>query len=263
MCPIWAPRTSLMLAAAPLKLPFQGSHAMSDYLLLGPVLFQDFELPERITWGGAQRMAIHRLPGGDRVIDSMGRDDADILWSGVFTGPDAGARARLLDLLRADGGVWPLAWSSFAYSVVIARFEADYTKSTWIPYRIACTVLHDEAAALHAVALTLGDDILSDIASAAEVGGGLDFSGPMAALSAPGATVRGTANYAVARTALRDASAGLDLSVANADAQLLSAAMDTAQGLVAAVSAAGDLATTLGSRGYIYRAGRILDGAGT
>ena len=40
---------------------------MSSYLLLGPVLFQDFELPERISWGGKQRLTVHRLPGGTRV----------------------------------------------------------------------------------------------------------------------------------------------------------------------------------------------------
>src|SRR5260370_40833549 len=108
---------------------------MSDYLLLGPVLFQDFELPDRIAWGGAQRLAVHRLPGGIRVIDSLGRDDADISWSGVFTGPDAGLRARLLDLPRADGGLLPLAWSSFVYTAAIPRFDAEYPAENWTPYR--------------------------------------------------------------------------------------------------------------------------------
>src|SRR5689334_14980148 len=67
---------------------------MSEYLLIGPVLLEAFELPARVGWGGRQRMAVHRLPGGRRVIDAMGRDDADIAWTGVFTGSDAVARAR-------------------------------------------------------------------------------------------------------------------------------------------------------------------------
>ena len=53
---------------------------MAGTLLLGPVLFRDFELPGQITWGGKQRLAVHHLPGGRRVIDAMGRDDAAIVW---------------------------------------------------------------------------------------------------------------------------------------------------------------------------------------
>src|ERR1700759_4325505 len=99
---------------------------MTDFLLLGSVTFQDFELPPRIVFGGAQRLAIHRLPGGARVIDAMGRDDGEISWSGAFSGADAADRARQLDLVRAQGAVLPLAWDAFAYLVVIARFAADY-----------------------------------------------------------------------------------------------------------------------------------------
>src|ERR1035438_3000846 len=110
-------------------------------LLLGPILFRDFELPERVRWGGAQKLAVHRLPGGARVIDSLGRDDADIAWSGVFSGSDAALRAGTLDLIRAEGSSWPLTWDWFFYTVVIARFDADYTRPNWIPYRITCTVV--------------------------------------------------------------------------------------------------------------------------
>src|SRR5437660_207843 len=108
---------------------------MSTSLLLGTVLFQEFELPEKISWGGAQRLVVHRLPGGGRVIDTLGRDDAEIAWSGVFSGPDASARARLIDLMRADGSVWPLTWDSFFYSAIVGKFAADFARPNWIPYR--------------------------------------------------------------------------------------------------------------------------------
>src|SRR5581483_2518914 len=157
---------------------------MSNILLLGPVLFQDFELPERIAWGGAQRLAVHKLPGGARVIDAMGRDDREISWSGVFSGADAGLRARAIDLLRAEGAVWPLVWDAFFYSVVVARFEADYAGANWIPYRIACTVLRDEAEAVVEAVLSLAATALGDLASAAALGGGIDLSGPLLALGA-------------------------------------------------------------------------------
>ena len=58
-------------------------------LLLGPVAFQDFEVPCGVNFGGRQRLALHRLPGGSRVIDALGRDDAQISFSGIFSGSDA------------------------------------------------------------------------------------------------------------------------------------------------------------------------------
>ena len=50
------------------------------------IVFQDFELPSGINFGGRQRLALHRLPGGSRVIDALGRDDAQISFAGIFTG---------------------------------------------------------------------------------------------------------------------------------------------------------------------------------
>ncbi len=136
-------------------------------LLLGPIQFADFELPASITWGGAQNLVVHRLPGGDRVIDAMGRDDRPITWSGIFTGSDATLRAHALDLMRAEGGIWPLTWQDFFYSVAISSFEADYRRSNWIPYRVTCTVLRDEASALVETALSAVQSAADDLATAA------------------------------------------------------------------------------------------------
>ncbi len=138
-------------------------------LLLGPVLFQGFELPSTIAWGGAQRLAIHRMPGGSRVIDAMGRDDNDITWAGIFTGPDAATRARGLDLMRSSGNLWPLTWGSFFYSVVIAKFEAQQVRSNWIPYQISCCVLQDESAAQIQLPIAAATSVLQDRASATAI----------------------------------------------------------------------------------------------
>jgi hypothetical protein len=153
---------------------------MSEYLLIGPVLLEAFELPSRVGWGGRQRLAVHRLPGGRRVIDAMGRDDADIGWTGVFTGGDAVARARAVDLMRAGGLVWPLSWGSFFYSVAVARFEAVYERDNWVPYRIACTVLRDEAEGLLEDGLSLDEGVLADLGAVAALPG----IGAIAALAA-------------------------------------------------------------------------------
>lgn len=115
-------------------------------LILGPIALHGFEVPETITIGGAQRLAIHRLPGGARVIDALGPDDADIVWSGIASGPEAAARIRTLDTLRRAGLPLPLAWDANAYTVVVSNFEADTVNPYWIPYRISCAVLRDDTA---------------------------------------------------------------------------------------------------------------------
>jgi hypothetical protein len=227
---------------------------MSGYLLLGPVLFQDFELPERIAWGGEQRLAVHCLPGGARVIDALGRDDAQIAWSGVFSGSNAAIRARLVDLLRAGGAVWPLTWNTFFYSVIIRLFEAEYTRSNWIPYRIACTVVRDEAEALVETATSLGAGILADLSAASAASTGLDFTAATFAVSARGATTSGSAAYTSASAALRGSAGQIATSISGAESGLSSASLGTAAGLTQATGAAGQLAALTNAGGYVNRA---------
>jgi len=236
---------------------------MSSYLLLGPVLFQDFELPERISWGGKQRLTVHQLPGGTRVIDALGRDDREITWSGVFSGGGAGARARLIDLMRADGSVWPLTWEAFFYSVVIGGFDADFSHSNWIPYRITCTVLRDEAEAVVLAVASLTADAFSDLTSAGGLGSGIDFSSPLNALAAPGATTLGSGAYGTALGSLSGASAQIDSSMTTQEGVLNTASPDTAAGLTQATGSAGTLAALAGARGYVQRALGNLQNAST
>jgi len=224
---------------------------MSSYLVLGAVLFQDFELPERISWGGAH------------VIDALGRDDKQITWSGVFSGSGASDRARLLDLMRADGSVWPLTWDAFFYSVVIASFDADYSRSSWIPYRIACTVLRDEAEALVMAAASLAADALADLTSADGFGSGIDLNTPLAALAAPGATTLGSGAYAAALAAVSGASTSIDGAMATQETALNGTTIDTSAGLTQATGSAGALAALAGARGYVQRTAVNLQNAST
>ena len=144
---------------------------MAGGLKLGPVLFQDFEVPERVRFGGKQRLAVHVLPGGGRVVDAMGADEAPVSWAGVFSGPGAGERAALLDGMRRAGNVVPLAWSGSRYSVVIEMFEAEAVNPAWIPYRIsACVVAMGDPV----VAELLPDAATLALAGYLGVGPGLD-----------------------------------------------------------------------------------------
>lgn len=108
--------------------------------VLGPITFQDFEVPEQITFGGRQKLVVHMLPGGARVIDAMGPEDGPIAWSGIFSGQSAAERVRALDRLRQSGASLPLTWGGWRYQVIIQNFQANSTKETWIPYRIQLCV---------------------------------------------------------------------------------------------------------------------------
>lgn len=241
-------------------------------LLLGPVAFRDFEVPSTINFGGTQRLAVHRLTGGARVIDALGRDDADITFSGTFTGTDATLRARLLDELRAAGTLLPLTWDIFFYTVVIARFQADYQQGAWIPYRLSCTVLRDEASALIQAAVSLGADVLADAgtALAQAAPAGIDLTQTQATLAVSQATVRGTSAYTAAQTAVSTALGSLDGALGQAEAALPGlaafapgAASGGVSGLTTAVASAQRLAALTTARGYLARAGVNLQNAST
>ena len=226
---------------------------MSDYLQLGPVNFQDFEIPERIRFGGRQRLAVHALPGGVRVIDAMGRDDADVVWSGAFSGPDGADRARRLDLMRAEGGVWTLAWDAFCYLVVIEAFQAVYEHTNWVPYRVVCTVVQDLAQAPAMLAASVLTGVVGDLGAVSAV----DTSGALAALAVGGATSPGTGAYAGAVGAVGQLAAQARAGMDSAGSSLL-AAQDPAS----AATAAGQLAGYADASGYASRALSNLDDLG-
>jgi hypothetical protein len=249
---------------------------MSDvFLVLGPVAFNDFEIPERIVFGGAQRLAVHKLPGGLRVIDALGRDDRELSWSGIFTGSNATERARLLDVLRVQGTVLPLTWDVFFYSVVIAAFEAEYRHGWWIPYRLTCTVLSDEATAAIESNASAAGQALSDLGSAAQLtsGAGIDLSAVQAAAAVAGATTPTTEAYAEAVSMVNQAQTLIGTGITGAEAQLApiitgetipgtSYAAAGVAALSSATSATGQLAALTAAMGYVSRTVTNLKNAG-
>ncbi len=227
---------------------------MSDYLLIGPVLLQGFEMPDHISWGGGQRLIVHKLPGGRRVLDSLGRDDADITWTGVFTGADAALRARLIDLMRAGGRPWPLTWASFFYSVVIRSFEIDYRKDNWLPYRLSCTVARDEVEGILETALSAAEAVLTDLAGANAVGSTVQLDAAMTAVSAAGASTFGTAANLRARASLADANSSIETRISAQYSALNGSPMASGDDIINRTNAAEELARLSSARGYIQRA---------
>lgn len=241
-------------------------------LLLGPIVFQDFEVPCGITFGGRQRLALHRLPGGSRTIDALGRDDAQIGFCGIFTGADATLRARSIDALRVAGAALPLTWDVLFYTVLISEFLVDYRMSWWIPYRIVCTVLRDEASALVQPVVSLANAALADISAATGYASNttVDLSSLAATLSDPAATTRGTLAYAAAQSSLSEAQTSISSSIATAGATLAgtsvsdsSSAEAGAARLTTATEAAGRLSSLSLASAYVRRTATNLANAST
>lgn len=105
--------------------------------------FKGLEIPETISFGGTQKLAMHDLVGGTRVIDSMGAFCGPVEWSGWLLGNEALSRARELDDLRVAGKELVLQWSEICYIVVIREFRADFQRAYKIPYKISCEVSSD------------------------------------------------------------------------------------------------------------------------
>ncbi len=241
-------------------------------LMLGPIVFRDFEIPSGVNFGGRQRLALYRLPGGTRVVDALGRDDAQIGFSGIFTGSDATLRARSLDELRVSGAALPLTWDVLFYTVLISDFYADYCCGWWIPYRIVCTVLRDEASAVSPTAVSLATAALADIstATAYAADGRVDLSTLQTALATSGATTRGTTAYAAAQSSLMDAQSSIDSSIDTADTALTgmsvtdaNSAQVAAANLVAATDVTSQLSSLVSARTYIRRTAANLANAST
>jgi hypothetical protein len=136
-------------------------------LTLGDFTFARFEIPERINFGGEQRLNTHRLVGGKRVIDAMGADPAAVSWSGFFVGENALARARYLETLRDQGKPLALTYSAFAYTVIIRSFVGEFLLASRIPYQITCEVVSNDALPVTDLAQPSVQQLVTDDANSA------------------------------------------------------------------------------------------------
>jgi hypothetical protein len=113
----------------------------TDVLTLGGIVFDDFSTPEAMMGGGNQAMVVHKLPGGSRVIDTLGPDEADIVWQGQFYGNNAYSTALALDAMRSAGQVVSLTWGGQFRSVIVSNFIYHVRRMpVWVEYSIVCTV---------------------------------------------------------------------------------------------------------------------------
>jgi hypothetical protein len=223
-------------------------------ILLGGVLLDGFEAPAGVRYGGAQALAVHRLPGGARIIDAMGPDDANIVWRGYLSGPDAADRARQLDTMRAIGAQASLAWDGAYYDVVIAQLELVYCNAWWIHYTISCTVVTASAATTTGGMTAPLAQIFADLTAASAW---TDVAAASDAMAVAEATSVGTPANAAAVSSIDTASQMVQSGITSADAGMGSTDVPSL------VAAAGRLAELVAASGYIGRAAITLANAGS
>ncbi len=142
-------------------------HALS----LGDVTFADFEIPDSLPLGGAQALAVQTLPGGRRVIDAMGPEEADICWQGRFRGANGAMRARRLDTMRSQGDAVTLVFGEFRRRVAIKAFLFDIGHNGLeIPYRITLSVLRNDDFPVLLAPPPVGELVAADMERMQEIG---------------------------------------------------------------------------------------------
>lgn len=138
---------------------------MSDTLILGGIAFDGFSTPNEMMGGGRQAMVVHKLPGGSRVIDTLGPDEANVQWHGHFFGNNAYNTALALDGMRASGAVYALTWGGQFRSVIIEQFIYKVRRlPVWVNYDISCVVYQNPSLGnLGGIVTTIDSLILSDL----------------------------------------------------------------------------------------------------
>lgn len=210
---------------------------MPDFALkLGSFQFNDLEVPETLSFGGTQKLAMHDLVGGTRVIDSMGAFCAPIEWSGWLLGEAALARARALDDLRVAGAQLRLQWSELYYDVVIREFRADFQRFYKIPYKISCEVVSDQSKAVaQESAQSIDSQMKCDAAMAAEMAASIDDSTLSDLIDSANAAIDQVASFANAAQ-----------SILSGVVQQITAVRDHVQKMVASANSELAKVATLG-----------------
>jgi hypothetical protein len=168
---------------------------MPVVLTLGPITFADFEIPQKLPFGGSQMLVVKKLVGGDRVIDAMGRDDGEKQWAGQFRGPLAETRARQLDFLRIQGQPLLLAWSTLRFLVVIDKYEAVFEQPFEIPYSISCTVLTDLSAPILPPQPDIDSSIFGDITGAGNTASQINLPAIVSAVASVASLANAVAKF--------------------------------------------------------------------
>lgn len=143
----------------------------TDFLVLGGIVFDDWSTPSNMPYGGHQAMAVHKLPGGARVVDTLGPDEADIRFTGIMYDDNAYGVSETLDALRLSGTQVPLMFAGRFYQVIVARTKVDIKRFPQLmAYDVTCLVVQNQMAGnLNATPSTTTQLVSADLATATSI----------------------------------------------------------------------------------------------
>jgi hypothetical protein len=145
----------------------------TDTLVLGGIAFDDWSTPDKMPFGGKQITAVHRLPGGARVVDTLGPDEMDISFTGMMYENNAIGVADQLDALRKSGQQVPLIFAGRFYLVIVSEVVADIRRYPQLMnYHVTCLVVQNNMAGpLSALPSTVSSLVSADMATALSIAG--------------------------------------------------------------------------------------------
>lgn len=224
---------------------------------LGPFTFNDTEVPQKMPYGGQQILAVQKMIGGARQVNTLGVDKHDIQWTGTMRSADRAERAATLAQMMASGKTFPLTWGHEYLEVVIRSFQ-PVTEAFFLTYTIVCCVVPPQKAAAKK------PDLLTRVADDAMKAVGLSPSDLPAIGSALGQVQ--DAVSAVSSLVPGSSVFGKMLNATGAAQSLLTGVQSAANGsLLGVINAAATGAGLLGSSdatGIINQMGGIVQAAG-
>ncbi|WP_075595566.1 hypothetical protein [Novacetimonas hansenii] len=160
---------SLSLLNAETAIGSLGRLWASAPVTIGDLTLTGMEVPDLIRDGGSQQVAVHKLPGGNKIIDAVGNDPDRLELSGRFVGPTAYERALSLKSMRIAGQPVQFTGAGLSLLVKIVQYSFDYqNKGIVIPYRLVLEQPAQMATTTgnsSALSALIGDDATSAISS--------------------------------------------------------------------------------------------------
>lgn len=216
-----------------------GLFGSNSVVSLDEFSFANFEIPETISLGGSQHTTVHELPGGNRIIHTMGGSDREIAWRGVFLSADALTRASTLDQKRIAGKAVVLKTLNLTKNCIISSFTFDPKQNNNVPYSISLTVISNVVVTPKPSLLT---SIENDIGSAL----GVNIPAAISQVQTAVAQVQKVAQAASVLTGGSAASLGV-LGALNSATSITSQISTTANTALGAASSALSGAGSTGS----------------
>jgi len=230
-------------------------------LSIGPLSLIGMEVPSILRVGGQQMLMVHRLPGGDRVIDAAGNDPNRLTLSGVFVGPNSLSRAESVEKLRNVGKPLDLFVANLDFKVIIYEFYYLYqNRGFTIPYEMVLEVYSEKTATTPSADIA---SIIGDSAAAAYSG----IASAITSVSTFTKSVVGTLTGVIGQVTPLANLTGAGGVLAKAQTQLtqVSTIASTTTNLTAAPDAAASMFSSLQSAGEnistaVTQTGQNLEG---